>query len=72
MACYGIRGKPGDIIGIAYQVQCRWRSEYGANKSDLSTQQALHAITREGFHPLLYKGARYARSVYSYEANKRT
>lgn len=63
MACYGIREKPGDIIGIAYQVQCRWRSEYGANKSDLSTQQALHAITREGFHSLLYKSARYAGTV---------
>lgn len=63
MACYGVREKPGDIIGIAYQVQCRWRSEYGANKPDLPTQQALHAITRESFHSLLYNGARYAGTV---------
>lgn len=55
--------KQGGIIGAAYQIQCRWRSEYGANKPDLPTQQAVHAITREGFHPLLYKGARYAETV---------
>ena len=55
--------KQGGIIGIAYQVQCRWRSEYGADKSDLPTQQAVHAITREGFHSLLYKGTRYAGTV---------
>lgn len=55
--------KQGGIIGTAYQVQCRRRSKYGANKSDLPTQQAVHAITREGFHPLLYKGARYAGTV---------
>lgn len=55
--------KQGGAIGIAYQVQYRWRSEYGADKSDPSTQQALHAITREGFHSLLYKGARYAGAV---------
>lgn len=63
MACYGIREKPGDIIGIAYQVQCRWRSEYGANKPDLPTQQALQATAREGFHSLLYKDSRYAGTV---------
>lgn len=57
MSCYGIVKKQGGIIGSAYQVQCRWRSEYGADKSDLPTQQAMQATPREGFHPLLYKGA---------------
>lgn len=43
---------------------------YGTNKSDLPAQQALLAITREGFHPLLYKDARYAGTVYSFGTDK--
>lgn len=63
MSCYGIVKKQGGIIGTAYKVQCRRCSEYGANKPDLPTQQTLQAATREGFHSLLYKGARYAGTV---------
>lgn len=45
---------------------------YGTNKLDLPTQQALQAATREGFRPLLYKGARYAETVSGGDGEEQT
>ncbi len=66
------QAKQGGIICTAYKVQCRRCSEYGANKPDLPAQQALQTATREGFHSLLYKGARYAGTVSGGDGEEQT
>jgi len=55
-------GQTGDVRTV-YEIQCYRRTEYRAEKPDLSTQQTMQEPASKGLHSLFSKGTRYAGAV---------